>query len=87
MKEKIRDERKGRGARCRALSSGREDSNHVNTSIADMQLSHYDYMVNAIKLRNITLIFCHGSIRQLLHLFLVLPPAKTQFLHHRVLST
>ena len=42
--------------------------NHVNTSIADMQLSHYDYMVNVIKLRNITLIFCQ-SMRQLLHLF------------------
>ena len=43
MKEKIRDERKERVARCRALSSGREYFNHVNTSIADMQLSHYDY--------------------------------------------
>ena len=50
MKEKIRDERKERGARCRALSSGREDFNHVNTSIADMQLSHYDYMVNILQL-------------------------------------
>lgn len=68
MKEKIRDERKERGARCRALSSGREDFNHVNTSIADMQLSHYDYMVNAIKLRNITLIFCQ-SMRQLFIFF------------------
>ena len=37
------------------------DFNHVNTSIADMQLSHYDYMVNTIKLRNITLIFCGSS--------------------------
>ena len=86
MKEKIRDERKERGARRRALSSGREDFNHVNTSIADMQLSHYDYMVNAIKLRNITLIFYRSACGSSF-IFFSFTSCQNQFLHHKVLST